>query len=131
MLPYRDNRLAYTALGIFFLVVIGYAYFEAQGILFGPMIRITSQPTEVHEPFVLIKGTAQRIASLSMNGATIPVTENGDFEEPYLLAPGYNRIVLDALDQYGRRRSASIGIIYTPNPTTSVQTASSTTPTAQ
>ncbi len=126
MLPYRDNRLAYAALSVFFLIVLGYAYFEAQGILFGPMIRITSQPTEVHEPFVLIRGTAQRIASLSMNGATISVTEDGDFEEPYLLAPGHNRIVLDALDQYNRKRSANIEIIYTPNPIPSTQTASST-----
>jgi len=111
MLPYRESRLTYIVLGFFFIVVIGYAYFEAQGILFGPQITVTSQPTEVDKPFILIRGKAERITSLSMNGKTIVVTENGDFEEPYLLAPGYNRIVLDAEDQYGRTRSKTLEII--------------------
>src|SRR3989344_2865692 len=115
MLPYRDSRLTYIALGIFFLIVLAYAYFEARGLLFGPDITVTSQVTEVHDPFVTIKGKADRIASLSMNGKTIPVTENGAFEEPYLLAVGYNRIVLNAHDKYGRSRSRAIEIVYTPS----------------
>ncbi len=115
MLPYRDSRLTYIALGIFFLIVLGYAYYEARGLLFGPSITVNSSVTEVHEPFVTIKGQADRIASLSMNGKTIPVTEDGAFEEPYILSPGYNRIVLDARDKYGRTRSEAIEIIYTPS----------------
>lgn len=114
MLPYRDSRLTYIALGIFFLIVLGYAYFEARGLLFGPSITVSSTITEVREPFIVIRGTADRIASLSMNGKTIPVTENGAFEEPYLLSPGYNRIVLDASDKYGRSRRQAIEVVYTP-----------------
>src|SRR3989344_5688719 len=115
MLPYRDSRLTYIALGIFFLIVISYAYFEARGLLFGPSITVSSNITEVREPFIVIKGRADRIASLSMNGKTIPVTEEGVFEEPYLLSPGYNRIVLDAVDKYGRSRRQAIEIVYTPS----------------
>lgn len=114
MLPYRDSRLTYIALGIFFLIVLGYTYFEARGLLFGPSITVSSKITEVHDPFVTIKGQADRISSLSMNGKTIPVTENGAFEEPYLLSLGYNRIVFDASDKYGRTRRQAIEIIYTP-----------------
>ncbi len=131
MLPYRDNRLTYIALGAFFLIVLGYAYYAAQGILFGPSISITSEITEVHDPFILIKGQADRISSLSMNGKAISVTETGAFEEPYLLAPGYNRIVLDAQDRYGRRRSAVVEIIYTPKASAATPGhASTTTPSA-
>ena len=130
MLPYRDSRLTYIALGIFFLIVIGYAYFEARGILFGPSITVTSQVTMVDQPFVTIKGQADRIASLSMNGKTIAVTEDGAFSEPYLLAPGDNRIVLDARDKYGRSREQVIEIVYAPDASTSSgQAATSTLPT--
>ena len=125
MLPYRDSRLTYIALGVFFLIVLGYAYYEARGLLFGPSITVSSSITEVHEPFILIKGQADRIASLSMNGKTVPVTEDGAFEEPYLLSPGYNRIVLDASDKYGRTRRQAIEIVYTP-PATSEATTSQT-----
>ena len=127
MLPYRDSRLTYLALGIFFLIVLGYAYYEAQGILFGPSISVTSAVTEVSEPFVLIKGQADRISSLSMNGKTIPVTETGAFEEPYLLAPGYNRIVFDAQDKYGRTRSKAIEIIFSPKASAATPTPVATT----
>ncbi len=128
MLPYRDSRLTYIALGVFFLIVIGYAYFEARGLLFGPSISVSSKVTEVHEPFIVIKGQADRIAALSMNGKNIPVTENGAFEEPYLLSPGYNRIVLDASDKYGRTRRQSIEIVYTPPSSSADSTSSPASP---
>src|SRR3989344_5828088 len=115
MLPYRDSRLTYIAFGIFFLIVLGYAYYEARGLIFGPSITVTSNIAEVHESFVTIKGKADRIASLSMNGKTIPVTENGVFEEPYLLNLGYNRIVFDASDKYGRTSRQTIEIVYIPS----------------
>ncbi len=130
MLPYRDSRLTYIALGIFFLIVLGYAYYEARGLLYGPSITVTSSVTEVHDPFVTIKGQADRIAGLSMNGKTVPVTENGAFEEPYLLSIGYNRIVLDATDKYGRSRRQAIEIVYTPVSGAKPATAAASTETA-
>lgn len=137
MLPYRDSRLTKILLGVFFLLVVGYAYFEAQGILFGPSISVLSSITEVHDPFITIKGQADRISSITMNGKEIQVTENGTFEEPYLLAEGLNRIVLDAKDKYGRRTQKVIEVVYTPaadteqtdTTATSTATTASSTPT--
>jgi len=130
MLPYRDNRLTYIALGIFFLIILGYAYYEARGLLFGPSITVSSDITEVHDPFITIKGQADRIASLLMNGKTIPVTEDGAFEEPYLLSVGYNRIVLDASDKYGRTRRQAIEIVYTPKADAAPTPVATSTPSA-
>ncbi|OGG56755.1 hypothetical protein A3D71_03710 [Candidatus Kaiserbacteria bacterium RIFCSPHIGHO2_02_FULL_55_20] len=130
MLPYRDSRLTYIALAIFFLIVLGYAYYEARGLLFGPTITVNSSIAEVHDPFVTIKGRADRISSISMNGKSIPVTEDGVFEEPYLLSPGYNRIVLDASDKYGRTRRQAIEIVYTPSTTTTKTNLPTATTTA-
>jgi len=112
MLPYRDSKITRAVLIVFFLLVVGYAYFEAQGFLFGPAVSITSSATEVHDPFVTIQGHAERISSLSMNGKQITVTENGSFSEPYLLAAGDNRIVFDASDKYGRSRKDIVEIVY-------------------
>ena len=114
MLPYRDSRITTIAIVVFFLLVLGYAYFEARGLLYGPRISLSSKTTEVHNQFVEIKGTAERISSLSMNGKQISVTEDGAFNELYLLSPGLNRIILDATDKYGRRRSQVVQIVYTP-----------------
>ncbi len=128
MLPYRDGRITRIALILFFLLIIGYAYFEARGVLYGPSISVTSDVTKVEEPFISIQGKAERIAELSMNGRPISVTEAGAFDEPYLLSAGLNRIMLDATDRYGRKVQEIVEIVYTPTstPSTSSGQASST-----
>lgn len=115
MLPYRDSRITIIALVVFFVLVAVYAYFEARGLLFGPRINVPSTALETHERFILIKGSAERISSLSMNGEQIEVTEDGAFSEPYLLSPGLNRVALDAEDKYGRTRHEVLQIVYTPD----------------
>lgn len=114
MLPYRDSRLTYAALAAFFVIVLGYALFEARGLIFGPRITIPATQTRVEDPVVDIAGRAERISALTMNGQPVPVTEEGAFEQTYLLAPGYNRIVLDASDRYGRTNRKVLEIVYVP-----------------
>lgn len=112
MLPYRDSRFMRLGLLAFFLILAAYAYYEAHGVLEGPVITISGRAMETSQPLIRIQGKAERIASLSMNGTAISVSENGEFDEPYLLAPGYNRIVLDARDKYGKTSERVIEIIY-------------------
>src|SRR3989344_3200409 len=114
MLPYRDSRITkYVIIG-FFLVVLAYAYYEGRGLLYGPSIDVSGRVMEVSEPTVSIEGKAERIATLSMNGKMIPVTEDGAFSELYVLSPGYNRITLSASDRYGKTTERIIEVVYTP-----------------
>lgn len=115
MLPYRDSKLTLALLAVFFALALGYALFEARGQIFGPTITVSGELTEVHSAYVLIQGKASRISSLSMNGQRISVTEDGAFSQPYLLAPGQNRIVLDAEDSYGRKAERVVNVLYVPN----------------
>lgn len=128
MLPYRDSRITRILIVVFFVIVAGYAYFEARGILYGPRIVVPEGVTEVTEQFITLRGRADRIANLNMNGKPITVTEDGTFEEPYLLSPGLNRVVLDAEDKYGRKQQEVIQIVYTPARTPSSAEAATTTP---
>lgn len=114
MLPYRHSRISSFVIGLFFLAVLGYAYYEARAYLYGPRITVPATQTVVHDPVVLIRGKADHIASLFMNGKQIPVDENGVFEQPYALAPGYNKVLLYATDQYGAGREESIEVLYEP-----------------
>lgn len=128
MLPYRDSRITRAALGLFFVLIVVYAYFEARGILYGPAIHVPEDATEVRDPFVTISGHAERIAELSMNGRPISVTEAGEFTEPYVLAPGLNRIMLDATDRYGRKTQKIVQIVYIPDPDAPQPSAATSTP---
>lgn len=113
MLPY-SSRLSRIALLLFFLLVIGYGFYEAQAILWGPRIEIASAPTRATDRYVRIQGSATHIASLSMNGAEIAVTESGEFDEPFLLSNGENRILLEAVDRYGNTTEKTVVIYYVP-----------------
>lgn len=115
MLPYHDSRLTRIILIGFFVTLAGYAYYEMRGLLSGPEIEIENRVMEVSEQFITIEGKVERIATLSMNGKTIPVTEEGNFSEGYVLAEGYNRIVLEARDRYGNATKREIEIVYTPS----------------
>ena len=108
----RIRRHALT----FLLVLIAYAYYEGHGLLYGPTIDVSGRVMEVSEPTISIEGKAQRIATLTMNGKTIPVTEDGAFSELYVLTPGYNRITLSASDRYGKSTERILEIVYKPKP---------------
>lgn len=109
-----DGRLFRIGLIIFFLGVIGYAYYEGRALLYGPVIDISPRVLEVSDPVILINGEARRITTLTLNGTEIAVTETGAFYEQYVLSPGYNRLILDARDRYGKTAQRIIEVMYHP-----------------
>ena len=123
----RDSRITRFVLILFFTLAVLYGIFEARGQILGPSIEIVGLPQLSHDPFIHIKGQASRISSISMDGRQINVTEQGNFDEPYLLAPGYNRIALDAKDSYGRTSERIIVITYVPIESSATSSAASTT----
>lgn len=113
-MPSRDSKLGRISLVIFFVLLILYALYEAWGMLFGPAIEIPSESVTVYEQYTLITGHAERITELRLNGKPIPVTESGEFEEPYILAEGTNYLVLEARDARGREARETLTILYVP-----------------
>lgn len=114
MLPYREHRLGTFALIVFFVLLVSYVAYEFYSVALGPRIAILDRTLVVHDAFTTIRGSAENIAELQMNGRTIFVTEAGAFEEPHLLNPGTNTVVLDARDNYGRTRREVMEVVYQP-----------------
>lgn len=111
---FREHRLAKIGLLIFFLLLIGYAYYEARAVLYGPQIQVPSETIVVSEPYTEIRGQASYISELRLNGGTVHVTEDGKFAEELLLAPGENRLVFDAKDKFGRETQEVVIVFYKP-----------------
>jgi hypothetical protein len=125
----RESRVVKIALIVFFIAIIIYAIYEAQGLLNGPIINISGRAMLVDQPYIQLTGTTTHIAELDMDGTSIPVTESGSFTIPYVLSPGYNRIVLDAKDKYGKTTERVIEIVYDATSTaTSTNTFAPNTP---
>jgi hypothetical protein len=108
----RDSRMVKYGLIIFFILILIYAYFESRAMLYGPRISVPTGTIIVDEPYTIIRGQAENIAELRINGTIVPVTEDGRFEEEYLVAHGQNYVVLDARDKYGRTQQETIEVVY-------------------
>lgn len=130
-MPARDSKLVRTLLIILFLFLAAYALYEGWGMLNGPIITVPAQKITSNESYVLVRGRAERITELQLNGKTIAVTEEGEFAEPYLLAPGTNHLILEARDARGRMTAEELDILYTPQKAASLPDSpvASTTPT--
>ena len=92
-------------IGLVFFLVIGYSGLKLKDILTGPVIVVNS-PSDgqtIQKNFVNIQGKAERISQLYLNGKKIFTDEQGNFNEPYLLASGYNLLEIVADDQFGRQ----------------------------
>lgn len=129
----RESRFVRIALWCFFLLALLYAFYEARGMLRGPAIEVPDTIVLAESEFITIQGQAERISELRMNGERISVTEEGFFAEPYVLARGVNRIVLEARDARGRDTRQVMEIVYTgetTSPTQPIEPLSTTTPEA-
>ncbi len=92
-------------IGLVVLLVVGYSGLKLKDILIGPQIIITSPDdgATIKKPLVSVRGKAERISQLYLNGKKIFTDERGNFNEQYLLANGYNLLEIIANDQFGRQ----------------------------
>ena len=87
------------------LLIIGYSGLKLKNFLTGPEITIVS-PSDgatIKKNLVNVKGRAERISQIYLNGKKIFTDEEGNFNEQYLLASGYNLLEIIARDQFGRQ----------------------------
>jgi hypothetical protein len=92
------------------LVVLLYGLFEARKMLEGPEITITSPMpgSATSTSLVVIEGTAQNIAFLTINDAPAYTDEQGRFTEAFSPPPGYTVVTVAAVDRFGRRARTSV-----------------------
>lgn len=96
------------------VIIILYAYSKSADFLEGPTIIIQMPENGItvnHSP-VEIKGIAEHISHITLNGRKIFVTEEGLFSEQLLLSLGYNIITLEARDRFDREVKKSLELVY-------------------
>ena len=92
-------------IGLVIFLIIGYSGLKLKDLLIGPQITVTSPAdgATIKKELVNVKGKAERISQLFLNGKKIFTDEQGNFNEQYLLASGYNLVEIVASDQFGRQ----------------------------
>ncbi len=108
-------KVSVIILGI--LIVLGYALFATHDFILGPTISVTepANGATFTSPSIRIKGVVLRIQDISLNGRSITIDEQGNFNEAVLLAPGYNVFTLAARDKFGRSKDVRLELVYAVN----------------
>lgn len=106
--------LQITALSIFFLLVIIYAFWGSHNLIFGVKIKNVNMVdgTKVTNSVIEIKGNAKNATNLTLNGREISINQAGDFDETIALLIGYNIINIVAKDKFGYSDEKNYKLIY-------------------
>lgn len=113
---YISLPFALKAVGAIVVVclIVLYALFQARHVLLGPQITLLEElPATVATSTVTVRGTAENIVSISLNGRPIFTTDEGAFEEVVILPPGYTIVTIEAVDRYGSSARIERGIVRT------------------
>ncbi len=111
-IPPLRRTLSRTLGAAAFLLLAGYAAFEARRLIAGPAITIASprDGSVVAGPVVHITGEARNAAFFAMNDAQAFVDESGRFDEALSPPPGYTVLTLRATDRFGRTAAATVRV---------------------
>lgn len=119
MINIRNNNGARGILSfVLMLIVVGavglYISYQSRALAAGPNISFTSPENgaTVHDSLALIKGSAERIAFIELNGKRIYIDEFGEFSEKLPLLEGHNIIELQAKDRFGRTTTKNLYLLY-------------------
>ncbi len=107
----------HAALLILGIVFVLYCLFQARFLILGPGVWFTSHVDGqiVHEPQLLLTGTARNAAWLTLNDRQIYTDEQGRWSEKLILAEGESIMKALVKDRFGRESSKTIHIIYAQN----------------
>lgn len=112
----KDCRLLIKPIVIIavILLVVGYSALKLKNLAIGPEITLTSpiDGSSAKTDLVTIKGKAERISQIFINGRKIFTDEAGNFNEPYLLASGYNLLEIMAQDKFGRKVEKKVQLVF-------------------
>lgn len=102
-----------SLISLLVVVIGGYSLFQAQKLIRGPIIEISTPENGAtySQTLIQIDGRARNISYLNLNDRPIFTDKNGYFSEKLLLSPGYNIIKLDARDKFKNYTEKRLEII--------------------
>ncbi|MBI5139236.1 hypothetical protein HZA26_01355 [Candidatus Nomurabacteria bacterium] len=95
--------LKITALSVFFIFIIIYAFYRSSSLIFGVEIKNVniSDGAKFTSASLEITGVAKGAIKLTLNDREISIDGAGNFRDEVVLLSGYNVISIRAIDKFG------------------------------
>lgn len=101
---WTPQRIKLTGLIALILIVMGYVGYELRGFVIPPSITIQNPQDNIALSAleVTVSGLTDTGVSITINGAPVPVTDEGTFTATIDLTPGVNSLAIVAKHKFGR-----------------------------
>lgn len=95
------------------IIIVAYSFFQAQKILVGPVINVSTPQNGAtyNQTLIEITGQAKNIAYINLDDRQMYTDKDGNFSEKLLLSPGYNVVKLDAWDKFGKQTEKKLQLV--------------------
>ena len=106
--------IRYGLTGVFFLFIVGFAFFNSRGLVFGVEIKNVNivDGATLTENILRVTGNAKNAIKLTLNGREISIDQTGNFNETLVLLSGYNIINIEAVDKFKHTDEKNYQLIY-------------------
>jgi len=91
-----------------------FSAFEARGIVLGGTFRIESPKNGdvVSNRIIKVSGKSRDLVEVTLNGRKLALHENGDFSNALVLKEGYNEIIIEGKDRFGRNQKEVLFLMH-------------------
>lgn len=108
------NWIKIGSVAIFALIIVGYSFFKTRDLLYGTQIKIEGIESGAvfYKPLVDFKGQMKNSVLLTINDSLVFINQEGVFDEPILLHPGYNLVTVKSEDKFGKKMEKKYELMY-------------------
>jgi hypothetical protein len=103
-----EIRAGAIVVGVGIAAIAGYTLYAALPYLLGPAVSATAIPDK---GAISISGKTARVSYVSINGAPVPLQEDGTFSVIRSFPPGYTAIEISAKDRFGRSLEKTLSLV--------------------
>ncbi|SRR5258708_6998382 len=88
---------------LFLLLIFGYLFFQYRAAFLPPSLTVSAPPAgSKTSQNVMVKGTADSNATVTINGEPVTLSNNGTFQKEITLFPGSSTISIKATNRFGK-----------------------------
>lgn len=109
------NLVTIILIAVFSSLILFYILFQARFLITGPTVTLIDEPASIQNNQVInLRGQAENITHISLNGRQIFTDRAGYFDEALVLENGYTVATIQVTDRYGRQERIVKKFVYTP-----------------
>ena len=113
---WTPKKMMMTMIILFFLILAGWLTFQYLSLVRSPFLEVTEpkHQTQINQKTIEVIGRADNDSLVTVNGAIVLLSQNGEFRYQALLFPGENNLIVEATSKLGKKTKLERIVFYQP-----------------